>query len=99
MNIKIPEFCLITLIGSSMSGKTTFANTHFDYKQVLSSDNFREMICGDSMNQSINSDAFESLYFISNSLPLSSSNLRKQNLTLFLFKFKIIEGKKYILIR
>ena len=64
MNIKIPEFCLITLIGSSMSGKTTFANTHFDYKQVLSSDNFREMICGDSMNQSINSDAFESLYFI-----------------------------------
>ena len=62
MNIKIPEFCLITLIGSSMSGKTTFANSHFDYKQVLSSDSFREMISGDSMNQSVNEDAFDSLY-------------------------------------
>lgn len=64
MNIKIPEFCLITLIGSSMSGKTTFANSHFDYKQVLSSDSFREMISGDSMNQSVNEDAFDSLYYI-----------------------------------
>ena len=62
MQIEIPEFALIALIGPSSSGKTTFAGKHFLHTQVLSSDVFRGMVCDDEGDQSVSGDAFELLY-------------------------------------
>lgn len=38
MNISIPDFSLVVLIGASGSGKSTFAHTHFKQTEILSSD-------------------------------------------------------------
>ena len=62
MQIELPEFVLIALIGPSSSGKTTFAGRHFQHTQVLSSDQFREMVSDDETDQSVSKDAFELLY-------------------------------------
>lgn len=62
MQIELPEFVLIALIGPSSSGKTTFARSHFPHTQVLSSDVFREMVSDDETDQSVSRDAFELLY-------------------------------------
>lgn len=62
MQIEIPEFTLIALIGASSSGKTTFARKHFLHTQVLSSDAFRGMVCDDENDQSVSGDAFALLY-------------------------------------
>ena len=62
MEIEIPEFSLIALIGASSSGKSTFAGKHFLKTEVLSSDFFRAMICDDETDQSVSPEAFELLY-------------------------------------
>ncbi|MFN8398133.1 MAG: AAA family ATPase, partial [Bacteroidia bacterium] len=43
MDITIPEFALILLIGPSGSGKSTFAAKHFAPNEVLSERHFQEM--------------------------------------------------------
>jgi protein phosphatase len=40
MEIHLPEFCLVLLIGSLQSGKSTFAHTHFNPGDVLSLDTY-----------------------------------------------------------
>ncbi len=62
MQIEIPEFALIVLVGSSSAGKTTFARHHFRNTQILSSDVFRGIVCDDENDQSVSKDAFELLY-------------------------------------
>ena len=62
MQIELPEFSLILLVGPSSAGKTTFAGKHFLPTQVLSSDVFRGMVCDDENEQSVTKDAFELLY-------------------------------------
>ena len=47
MQIELPEFSLILLVGPGAAGKTTFAGKHFLPTQVLSSDAFRGMVCDD----------------------------------------------------
>ncbi len=42
--ISIPELCLVVLIGSSGSGKSTFAARHFKPSEVVSSDHYREVV-------------------------------------------------------
>jgi protein phosphatase len=64
MNITLPEFALIVLIGPSGSGKSTFARTHFGPTEVLSSDFCRGLIVDDENDQSATADAFEVLHFI-----------------------------------
>ncbi len=44
MNIKIPELSLVTLVGVSGSGKSTFAARHFLPTEVLSSDFCRGLV-------------------------------------------------------
>jgi len=66
MLIKIPEFCVVALVGASGSGKSTFALKHFRPTEVLSSDFFRGMVCDDENDQSATGAAFESLYYVAN---------------------------------
>ncbi|MBP2336800.1 polynucleotide kinase-phosphatase [Saccharothrix coeruleofusca] len=64
MELKIPDFCLVVLIGASGSGKSTFAREHFAPTQVLSSDFFRGLVADDENDQSASAAAFEALYFV-----------------------------------
>lgn len=64
MRIEIPELSLVTLIGASGSGKSTFSKKYFKPTEVLSSDYFRGIICDDENDQTISDDAFDALYYI-----------------------------------
>lgn len=64
MNLIIPELSLVVLVGSSGSGKTTFARKHFNPTEVLSSDVCRGMVCDDENCQEATADAFEVLNYI-----------------------------------
>jgi protein phosphatase len=59
MNIEIPDFSLVVLIGSTGSGKSTFAAKHFLPTEVISSDHCRGLVADDETDQSISADAFD----------------------------------------
>jgi protein phosphatase len=60
----IPQLSLVVLVGSSGSGKSTFARKHFGAFETLSSDFFRGLVSNDENDQAATSDAFESLRFV-----------------------------------
>jgi protein phosphatase len=62
--ISIPNLSLVVLIGSSGSGKSTFARKHFLSTEVLSSDYCRGLVSDDENSQAATKDAFEVLHFI-----------------------------------
>ena len=62
--IKIPELSLVILMGTSGSGKSTFAKKHFLPTEVISSDYCRGLVSDDENNQACSRDAFEVLHFI-----------------------------------
>ncbi|MGC4050406.1 MAG: polynucleotide kinase-phosphatase [Paludibaculum sp.] len=62
--IEIPELALVTLIGASGSGKSTFARGHFQSTEILSSDFFRGLVSNDENNQACSADAFDTLYYV-----------------------------------
>jgi protein phosphatase len=64
MQLKIPEFSLVVLIGASSAGKSTFARQHFRSTEILSSDYCRSLVCDDENDQSVTADAFEILHLI-----------------------------------
>lgn len=64
MEIKVPEFSLVALIGVSGSGKSTFAKKHFVPTEVLSSDAFRGLVADDDNDQAATADAFDGLFHI-----------------------------------
>lgn len=64
MDITIPEFSLVVLIGASGSGKSTFARTHFKLTEVISSDACRALVSDDENDLSATEDAFAVLHFI-----------------------------------
>ena len=53
---------MVLLIGTSGSGKSTFAARHFDAADVLSSDRFRGQAAGDEGDQTVTVEAFEALH-------------------------------------
>jgi protein phosphatase len=64
MKLTIPEPSLVLLVGTSGSGKSTFARTHFRRTEVLSSDFFRGLIADDETDQAATADAFDALHFV-----------------------------------
>ncbi len=60
----VPDLCLVVLIGTTGSGKSTFARRHFKPTEVLSSDFCRGLVADDENDQSASRDAFEVLHYI-----------------------------------
>jgi protein phosphatase len=59
LDISIPEFSLVVLIGASGSGKSTFAAKHFLPTEIISSDKARGLVADDETDQEVTPDAFE----------------------------------------
>jgi protein phosphatase len=64
MDIRFPELALVVLVGTSGSGKSTFARRHFRPTEVISSDYCRGLVADDENDQSATKAAFEVLHFI-----------------------------------
>ena len=62
--IALPRDALVLLVGIAASGKSTFAQRHFDATQVLSSDLLRALITDDPSAQGATDDAFDLLHRI-----------------------------------
>jgi protein phosphatase len=60
--ITIPKLCLVVLVGTSGSGKSTFAASHFAPTEVLSSDFFRGLVGDDENDQAVTAEAFGALH-------------------------------------
>jgi protein phosphatase len=60
----VPALSLVVLIGTTGSGKSTFAHRHFAPTEVLSSDACRGLVSDDENDQSATRDAFEVLHYI-----------------------------------
>src|ERR1700726_1619845 len=63
MRLSVPRLSLVVLIGSSGSGKSTFARKYFLPTEILSSDACRAMVSDEENNQAVTNDAFEGLLF------------------------------------
>lgn len=64
MKFEIPELALVVLIGASGSGKSTFARTHFQPTETISSDFCRGLVADDENDQTATGDAFDVLFYI-----------------------------------
>ena len=62
--VKIPELCVVALIGVTGSGKSTFAARHFLPTEVLSSDFCRGLVADEENDQTATNAAFDVLYYI-----------------------------------
>lgn len=62
--LKLPDLCLVVLVGVSGSGKSTFAQQHFLPTEVLSSDFCRALVTDDENDQSATKAAFDVLDYI-----------------------------------
>ncbi|NUR58537.1 MAG: polynucleotide kinase-phosphatase [Catenulispora sp.] len=62
--LAVPELSLVVLIGTSGSGKSTFARKHFRSTAVVSSDACRGVVADDENDQSATPDAFALLHHI-----------------------------------
>ncbi len=63
-NINIPELALIVLVGTSSSGKSTFAKKHFKATEIISSDYCRALVSDDENNMKATNDAFDLVHFM-----------------------------------
>ena len=64
MQIKIPDFTLVVLIGATGSGKSTFAAREFLATEIISSDRCRALVSDDETDQTVTSEAFELVHAI-----------------------------------
>jgi len=64
MNITLPDFALVCLVGASGSGKSSFAAKHFKVTEVVSSDECRARVTDNESSLDANEDTFELLQFI-----------------------------------
>jgi protein phosphatase len=64
MKINLPDLSLVVLVGTTGSGKSTFARAHFKPTEIMSSDYFRGLVSDDENDQSATGDAFETLHFV-----------------------------------
>lgn len=64
MNIHVPAFSLVLLVGPTASGKSTFARQHFSNTEIVSSDHYRGVVTDDPTDQSATEQAFELVHSI-----------------------------------
>ena len=64
MKINLPDLSLVVLVGTTGSGKSTFARTHFKPTEIMSSDFFRGLVSDDENDQSATGDAFDTLHYV-----------------------------------
>ena len=62
--LAVPELSLVVLIGTSGSGKSTFAHKHFRPTAIVSSDACRGIVADDENDQSATPEAFALLHHI-----------------------------------
>jgi polynucleotide kinase-phosphatase len=62
--LPVTDLSLVVLIGTSGSGKSTFARRNFRPTQVVSSDYCRGLVSDDENDQSASADAFDVLHYI-----------------------------------
>jgi protein phosphatase len=62
--VRVPDLCLVVLVGVTGSGKSTFAARHFRPTEILSSDFFRGLVRDDENDQAATTDAFDALQYI-----------------------------------
>ncbi|WP_298344747.1 polynucleotide kinase-phosphatase [Ferrimicrobium sp.] len=62
--LRLPDLCLVVLVGVSGSGKSTFAAQHFLRTEVVSSDFCRALVSDDENDQSATKAAFDVLDYI-----------------------------------
>ncbi len=60
--IRLPEPCLVVLVGAAGSGKSTLAGRLFRADEVLSSDGYRLRIAGDEADQTVTRLVFRLLH-------------------------------------
>ena len=63
-DLAVPELSLVVLIGTSGSGKSTFARRHFRSTAIVSSDACRGIVSDDENDQSATPEAFALLHHI-----------------------------------
>jgi len=63
MNIALPDFSLVCLVGASGSGKSSFAAKHFKSTEVVSSDECRARVTDDATALDANEDTFDLLQY------------------------------------
>jgi protein phosphatase len=62
MEIKIPDFALVLLIGPSGSGKTHFARRFFTGAEIMSQEQFQEMLSDDGSDEALHEEALKLMY-------------------------------------
>ncbi|WP_235984308.1 AAA family ATPase [Mesorhizobium neociceri] len=58
-DLTIADFALVVLIGSTGSGKSTFAARHFLPTEIISSDRCRALVSDNETDQDVSADAFD----------------------------------------
>lgn len=64
VDLSVPELSLVVLIGSTGSGKSTFAREHFPHTAIVSSDACRGIVSDDENDQAATPDAFALVHHI-----------------------------------
>ena len=64
MRLEIPQPSLVLMVGTTSSGKSTFARRHFAPTEVVSSDHCRALVADDENDQSATDDAFDVLHLL-----------------------------------
>ncbi|MFI0731816.1 polynucleotide kinase-phosphatase [Streptomyces sp. NPDC021225] len=62
--LAVPDLSLVVLIGTTGSGKSSFARRHFLPTQIVSSDVCRGLVADDENDQSATPEAFDLLHYI-----------------------------------